>query len=88
MRSVTIYTPCLILLGDQMKEDEVFEACSTHGRNEKCVQNFRRKILIEGTIWEDLGLDGKLSFQLAIIAPWIDLITKMTLKLLCYLKSV
>jgi len=29
--------------GDQMKEDEMDRECSTHGRDEKYVQNFGRK---------------------------------------------
>jgi hypothetical protein len=27
-------------LGDQVKEDEMGSACSTHQRDEKCIQNF------------------------------------------------
>jgi hypothetical protein len=29
--------------GNQIKEDEIGETCSAHGRREKCIQNFCRK---------------------------------------------
>jgi len=29
--------------GDQTKEEEMGEACNTHGRVEKCIHNFGRK---------------------------------------------
>jgi hypothetical protein len=32
-----------ILLGDQVKDGEMGGACSTHGGDEKCLQNFSRK---------------------------------------------
>jgi hypothetical protein len=31
-------------LGDQVKEDEMGRACSTHGRDEKCIQNYNGKL--------------------------------------------
>jgi hypothetical protein len=30
--------------GDQVKKDEKSVACSTHGTDKKCIQNFNRKI--------------------------------------------
>jgi hypothetical protein len=30
--------------GDKIKVEEIGGACSTHGRDEKCVKNFGRKI--------------------------------------------
>jgi len=44
--------------GDQVKEDEMGGACSTHGCDEKCIQNVGRK----GTVHaEDLGVGGNIS---------------------------
>jgi len=56
-----------VLLGDQI-ENEMGEACGTHGRDEGCIQNFRarwednirvdcRKIGREGTDWMHLVQD-------------------------------
>jgi hypothetical protein len=38
--------------GDQGKEEEVVETCSTHGIEEKCMQNFGQKILREEMPWK------------------------------------
>jgi hypothetical protein len=36
-------------MGDQVKEDEIAGACNTHGRDEKCTQNFSQKTWREET---------------------------------------
>jgi hypothetical protein len=41
---------------DDLIEDEMGGACSAHGGDEKCIQNFG---------WKDLGVDGR------IILTWI-----------------
>jgi len=38
-------------------------ACSTHGRDEKCVQNFSRKNLKERDYLEGLGVDMKIILE-------------------------
>jgi hypothetical protein len=40
-------------------------ACSTHGRDEKCVQNFGQKTWKRSDHLEDLGIDGR------ILLKWI-----------------
>jgi hypothetical protein len=40
MRSFINFKLQQILLGDQIKEDEMGGACSTYGRDEKCLQCF------------------------------------------------
>jgi hypothetical protein len=44
--------------GDQIKENERDGSCSTHGGNEKRVQNFSRKI--SRNRLGELGVDGKI----------------------------
>jgi hypothetical protein len=48
--------------GDEIKDDDVSEACSTHGRDEKCVHNISRKP--EGKNHsEELVVDGKIILE-------------------------
>jgi hypothetical protein len=44
MRNFITCTLHQILLGCQVKEDEVGGSCSKRGKNEKCIHNFCRKI--------------------------------------------
>jgi hypothetical protein len=39
-----LYSSPDIIKADQIKENEVGEACGTHGRGEKCVQGFGGKV--------------------------------------------
>jgi hypothetical protein len=43
LRSSIICTLHQILLGQSSHEDETNKECSTHGRNDKCVQKFGQK---------------------------------------------
>jgi hypothetical protein len=43
MRSFVTYTLHRILLGDQIKKDEIGRTCSMHGRDEECTQYFSWK---------------------------------------------
>jgi hypothetical protein len=38
--------------GNHLKEDEIGEAYSTHGRDNKCVQKLNRTTCVGETIWE------------------------------------
>ena len=57
MRSSMICTPCQILLGWQIKEDEVGGVFCTHERQVKCVQGFAYKTWLKANrktyAWED-----------------------------------
>jgi len=44
----------MVINMDQSKGDEMGEGCRTHGRDERCLQNFGRK-----TWREDIHVDGK-----------------------------
>jgi hypothetical protein len=39
-RSFVLSTPQQIILGDQIKKNEMGGACSTYGREERCIQVF------------------------------------------------
>jgi len=41
--------PCQMLYDDQVKKDELCGICNTHGRDQKCVQNFSQKTSEEQT---------------------------------------
>jgi hypothetical protein len=49
MRNFIAFTLHGMLLGKQIKEDKIFGACSTHGRDEKFIQNVGRKSRKEET---------------------------------------
>jgi hypothetical protein len=38
-------------------------ACSAHGGDEKCIQNFGWKTLREKSILKDVGVDGKITLE-------------------------
>jgi hypothetical protein len=44
MRSFIIYIFAQYYYGDHVSEDEIGATCSMPGANEKCMQNFSRKI--------------------------------------------
>jgi hypothetical protein len=49
---------CALNKDDEMGEDELVRACSTHGRYENCMQNFilktNRRTLSEETLWRSI----------------------------------
>jgi hypothetical protein len=47
-----LYTSPNYYLGDQVREDEVGDACIIYGRNEKCIQYFGWKTRREETTWK------------------------------------
>jgi hypothetical protein len=59
MRSFILVSFTKYYQGDQIKEDDMGRPCSTHGRDEKCIQNFgwvtdgRRLLRRPGRTWED-----------------------------------
>jgi hypothetical protein len=60
MRGFKSFTLCQINnYNDQGKDDEISRACSTHGIEEECINNFggnaRRK-----DHWEDLDIGGRI----------------------------
>jgi len=50
-RSFTICTAHRILFGDQTKKNESGGACSTYGRQERCIQGFGIRNLRVKTTW-------------------------------------
>jgi hypothetical protein len=59
MRSFITSTHHHVLLEYQITEDEIGEACRTHGRDQKCIQNLKnrsegiRPLGRSRRIWED-----------------------------------
>jgi len=52
MKSFVSFFLHKVLLEQSNQEDEVGMTCSTHGRNEKFIQNFCQKTQGEEIIWE------------------------------------
>jgi hypothetical protein len=50
-------------LDNQFKENEMGGACSTNGRDEKCVQKFWSENLKGRDHLEDLGVDGRIILE-------------------------
>jgi hypothetical protein len=46
--------------GDQIRKDEKGGACSTYGRQERCIQGFGGGNLRERENLEDLGVGGRI----------------------------
>jgi hypothetical protein len=53
MRSFILCTLLTLLLGNQMKEDEIGSTCSLHGGVMKCLQNFCLKTCRKETACEN-----------------------------------
>jgi len=60
MRSFIHFTRHQILLGDQIKEDEVGRACSTHRRNERNIYSKLFENLKRRDHSEDLSVDVRI----------------------------
>ena len=56
--------------GDQIKNNETGWTCGTHGKQERCIQDFDAGgHLSEKDHLEDLGLDGKITIK-CIFKKW------------------
>jgi hypothetical protein len=51
--------------GDQIRNNKVGEACSTHGEDDSCIQSFGAETRGKEEHLEELGVDGR------IILKWI-----------------
>ena len=58
LRSLTICTAHQILLGDQIKKNEIGGTCNTYGGEERCIQGFGGGNLRERDHLKDPGVDG------------------------------
>ena len=59
-------------MGDQIKNNEMGGACSTYGKQERCIQGFGRAKLREIHHFEELGVDGRIILK-CIFNKWINL---------------
>jgi len=46
--------------GEQVEKNEMGEACSMYGEEERCVQGFGRKTWGKKKHLEDMGVDGRI----------------------------
>jgi hypothetical protein len=55
-------------LGDQIKDNEIDQACGTYGRQERCMQGFDGETRGKENTWK-IDVDGRIIFKL-IFKKW------------------